>query len=140
MNALFAKVIIRDALARSWAIFLAISCMVLVLTSVVGEGLEGLEAVRSLMVLAALFFGVVMVLRAATVSALLMRGTHTEGTVMDEPADEAGPGMTSYDFIHDNVRVVGKAFMAPGLEPGQRVTVAFDPKRPEVSVIRDIFT
>ena len=140
MNALFAKVILRDALARSWAIILAISCMLLAVTSVVGEGVEGLGAARSLMVLVALFFGVVMVLRAATVSALLTRGAQAEGMVVGRPAGEAGPGMTRYDFVHDNVRVEGRAFMAQGLEPGQRITVAYDPVRPEVSVIRDIFS
>ncbi len=139
MNKLFAKVILRDALARSWAIFLAILCIVLAVTSVVGEGVAGLEAARTLMVIVALFFGVVMVLRAVTVSALLMRGAQAVGTVRGRAGDEGGPGMTGYDFMHDNVRVEGKVFMALGLEPGQKVTVAFDPKRPEVSVIRDLF-
>jgi len=134
MNSLFARVVFRDALARSWAVFLAISCMLLAVTSVAGVG--GLEAVRSVLLLVALFFGVVMVMRAATVSALLMRGTQAEGTVN---GDSGEVGMTSYSFIYENTRFEGKVFMAAELDPGQKVTVAFDPNRPEVSVIEDIF-
>ncbi len=139
MSALFAKVIFRDALARFWAAFLAICCTALAFTTLFGHAAEGLEGIRLALVVFSLIFGVVMILRVGTISALLMRGAQAEGRVTQAPDDTGVPVITSYTFVHDNVRVEGRAFMARGFEPGQRISVAFDPKRPEVSVIRDLF-
>ena len=140
MNSLFARVVFRDALARFWAAFLAICCTALAFTTLFGHAAEGLEGVRLALVVFSLIFGVVMVLRVSTIAALLMRGAQAEGRVSEAPASAGGPVITSYTFMHDNERVEGKAFMVQGFEPGQRITVAFDPERPEVSVIKDLFT
>ena len=139
MNSLFARVVFRDALARFWTAFLAICCTALAFTTLFGHAAEGLEGVRLALVVFSLIFGVVMVLRVSTIAALIMSGAQAEGRVSKASASTGGPVITSYTFVHDNERVEGKAFMAQGFEAGQRITVAFDPERPEVSVIKDIF-
>ena len=140
MNSLFARVVFRDALARFWAAFLAICCTALAFTTLFGHAAEGLEGIRLALVNLVLIFGVVMVLRVGTIAALLMHGTQAEGRVTQAPDGPGAPVITSYTFVHDNERVEGKAFMVRGFETGQMITVAFDPKRPDVSVIKDLFT
>lgn len=142
------RVVRRDGLARCWAVLFAANCMALMVTALIVEGAGGpggpgwpgwLEGLRAVLVLTALLFGLVLVLRAATVSALLIDGAQADGRVTEVLRGLAGVGVTSYGFVHDNCRIQGSMFMARGFEPGQSIGVSYDPSRPEQSVIRDVF-
>ena len=139
MDKAFIKVIRRDGLARSWAIIFCACCVLLAVTTLAQNSGSWLEYVRLILVLVATLTGVASILRAGTVTALLSGGRQVEGRVSEETSSAEMAPITHYTFLNNNERVRGRAFMAYGFKAGQSVTVCYDPKRPEVAVIRDIF-
>lgn len=140
MDASFLNVLSRDGLAKSWAIIFAVSCMLLGVSSVADNSAAWMEYARLFLVLTAFFTGGSVILRVGSVTALLIRGSKVEGSVSREPSGKQLAGITKYTFLHDNERVWGRVIMSGSvLKRGQRVTVCYDPKRPENSVVRDVF-
>jgi hypothetical protein len=139
MNSAFFRVLRRDALARSWALLFAICCTILAATSLIQSMPGWLEGGRLILILCALFLGITVLSRVASITGILMRGMQVEGTVIESNTEGRGPGLTRYRFMYEGEPYEAEIFKAQGLKPGDRVTVSFEHKKPGYSIIRELY-
>jgi len=135
VNRAFYQVVTRDPLASAWAIIFAVLLITLALSTAFGS--EGSSMARAALVVGAMFMGFMMVARVALVTMLLAKGERAPGIVT---LAATGPGTPArYHFEHEGKKHEGTVFGGGGLSEAARVTVCFDPERPENSVLLDLF-
>ena len=135
VNAALWRVVVRDGLARSWALIFCACLVLLALESTLGYA--GCAWPRAVLMLVSMFLGFMMLMRAAFVAGLLVRGERAQGMVVEAPSI----GLARYHFEHEGKKHEGAVFVTgPGqIKKGEAVTVCFDPQRPENSVLLEVF-